>query len=85
MRVGVLPHCRESSWNPLAVLVLKERGQNIREKWDTPRRLDGKLTGEIDVNRPLVVCIVLYLCVKLDSYVSLPQKKSKCQFYDNSI
>lgn len=26
MRVGVLLHCRESSWNPLAVFVLKERG-----------------------------------------------------------
>lgn len=52
MRVGALIHCRESLRNPLAVFVLKERGKTTWEKWDTPNRLDRRLTGEIDANRP---------------------------------
>lgn len=36
MRVGLLLHCRESSWNPLAVLVLNERGKTT---WKIGTRL----------------------------------------------
>lgn len=36
MRVGLLLHCRESSWNPLAVLVLNERGKTT---WKNGTRL----------------------------------------------
>lgn len=72
MRVGPLLHCRESSWNPLAVLVLNERGKTTWE--DGARLKDGTENwfGEIDVNGPLVGWIVLYLYAKLKSDVSLP-------------
>lgn len=71
-RVGRLLHCRESSWNPLAVLLLNERGKTT---WEDGARLKDwteNWFGEIDVNGPLVGWIVLYLYAKLKSDVSLP-------------